>query len=111
MAGLEAFQAFQALRDSQGLVEYRLGPSDPDMLRLVALEHHIEGSEVAYTVVEAPKSAAEVPSMECNGVANQNYRNHHVAACQVCLSFQHLIYPSLIPNWLSKFRYRHLLQS
>jgi hypothetical protein len=107
MAGLEAPQALQ---DSQGLVGYILGPSGPDMLRLVALEHHIEGLGVAYTAVEAPKSAAEVPSMGCSGVVNQSYRNHHVAACQFCPSFQNWIYPWLTPNWLSRFHYRHLLR-
>lgn len=103
-------EARQALQDNQGLVEYRLGPFDLGMMCPVAIEHRIEGLGAACTAVEVPKSAAEVPSMECSDVVNQSYRNHHGAACQFYPSFQHSICPWQIPNWLSKFRYHHLLQ-
>ena len=96
--GLAACQTCQASQDIQGLAEHRLGPIGFDTRRLMALERHTGGSEVAYTVAEIPMSAAEVPSMGCNGVVNRNYRNRHVAACQSCLSFQHSTYPWRILN-------------
>jgi hypothetical protein len=91
--GMVGSVACQALQDIQGLAGHRLGPTGFGTLRLMALEHHTGGSEVAYTVAEIPMSAAEVPSMGCNDVVNRSYRSRHVAACQFCLSFQHSTYP------------------